>query len=57
VRAYWGVENSPENFAVLHHSAPNLIKQEKGSKRSIKHKRLKAGWDDSYLERMLFGEE
>jgi len=34
-----------------------LIKQEKGSKRSIKHKRLKAGWDDSYLERMLFGEE
>jgi len=56
-RAYWGVENSPENFAVLHHSAPNLIKQEKGSKRSIKHKRLKAGWDDSYLERMLFGEE
>jgi predicted transposase YbfD/YdcC len=50
-------DNSPENFAVLRHIALNLIRQEKSSKRSIKGRRLKAGWDNSYLERVLFGAE
>lgn len=48
-------DNSPENYAVLRHIALNLIKQEKTSKRSIKGRRLKAGWDNSYLEKVLFG--
>jgi predicted transposase YbfD/YdcC len=50
-------DNSPENFAVLRHIALNLIRQEKSSKRSVKGRRLKAGWDNSYLERVLFGAE
>jgi hypothetical protein len=48
-------DHSPANFAVLRHIALNLIKQEKTSKRSVKGKRLKAGWDNAYLERVVFG--
>jgi predicted transposase YbfD/YdcC len=48
-------DHSPANFAVLRHIALNLIKQEKTSKRSVKGKRLKAGWDNTYLERVVFG--
>ena len=48
-------DHSPENFAVLRHIALNLIKQERSSKRSVRGKRLKAGWDNTYLERVLFG--
>jgi predicted transposase YbfD/YdcC len=47
--------HSPANFAVLRHIALNLIKQEKSCKRSVKGKRLKAGWDNAYLERVVFG--
>jgi hypothetical protein len=48
-------DNSPENFAILRHIVLNLIKQEKTSKHSIKAKRLQAGWDDSYLLKVLAG--
>jgi len=48
-------DNSPQNYAVLRHIALNLLKQEKTSKRSIKGRRLKAGWDNAYLEAVLFG--
>ena len=48
-------DHSPANFAVLRHIALNLIKQEKSCKRSVKGKRLKAGWDNAYLERVVFG--
>ena len=45
--------NAPQNFAVLRHIAVNLLKQEKSQKTGIKNKRLKAGWDNQYLERIL----
>jgi predicted transposase YbfD/YdcC len=45
--------NAPQNMAVLRHMALNLIKREQTSRRSIRAKRLKAGWDEDYLTRIL----
>jgi predicted transposase YbfD/YdcC len=47
-------DNSPQNFAVLRHITLNLLKTETTCKRSIAGKRLLAGWDNSYLEKVLF---
>jgi len=43
------VGHGAQNMAVLRKLALNLIKNEKTSKRSVKGKRLKAGWQDDYL--------
>lgn len=48
-------KNAPENMAVLRHIALNLIKKENSKKRSIKTKRLRAGWDNQYLVQVLQG--
>ena len=47
-------DNSAENFAILRHITLNLLKSEKTCKRSIAGKRLLAGWDTSYMEKVLF---
>lgn len=47
-------DHGPENFAMLHHISLNLLKQNKTSKRSIKGKRLKAGWNHGFLADVLF---
>jgi predicted transposase YbfD/YdcC len=47
--------NAPENFAVLRHIAHNVLNQDKSTKTGMKNKRLKAGWNDQYLEKILFG--
>ncbi len=45
--------HGPENLAVLRHMALNVLKQEKSANVGIKTKRLKAGWDETYLLRLL----
>lgn len=42
-----------QNFAIINHIALNLIKNEKTKKRSIKGKRLDAGWNNQYLLKIL----
>ena len=46
-------DNSPENLSILRHMTVNLLKQEKILKRGIKGKRLKCGWDNNYLFKVL----
>lgn len=48
-------EYGAENLAVLRHIALNLLKQEKSCKRSVRGKRLLAGWNEDYLTKVLQG--
>ena len=45
--------NSGENLALLRRLAISLLKQEKSSDDSLKTKRLRCGWDDHYLAKVL----
>ena len=45
--------HAPENFATLRHIAVNKLKKERTSKRGIKNKRKRAGWDNDYLIKVL----
>lgn len=47
--------NAPENLALLRHIAINAVKQEKTKKLGVKNKRLKAGWDETYLAKIMCG--
>ncbi len=49
-------DHGAQNFAVLRHLALSLLRQEKSGRGGIKVKRLKAGWDDVYLTKVLFPE-
>lgn len=46
-------DNAPENLAILRHVVLNLLKTETSLKKSIRAKRLRAGWDDQYLQKVL----
>jgi hypothetical protein len=45
--------HGPEDFAILRHIALNLLCEETPFKGSIKTKRLKCGWNDAYLAKVL----
>ena len=46
-------DNSGINFNKVRHVALNLLKSEKSTKASMVTKRLKAGWDDHYMLKLL----
>src|SRR6266567_4112965 len=45
--------NAAHNFALINRIALNLLKQNKISKLGMKSKRLRAGWDNDYLLKVL----
>ncbi|WP_394713414.1 hypothetical protein [Desulfogranum marinum] len=49
-------KEGPENLAVLRHITLTLMRREKTAKLEVKNKRLKAGWDDNYPARVVFGQ-
>ena len=43
------------NFSILRRTALSLLKNERTEKAGVKNKRLIAGWNESYLEKVLLG--
>ena len=43
-----------QNLATMRRIAINMLNQEQSRKESLKGKRQLAGWDESYLERIIF---
>jgi predicted transposase YbfD/YdcC len=46
-------DHSAANMTIIRHMALNLVKSDKLSKNSVRGKRLKAGWDDNYLLKLI----
>jgi len=46
-------DHAPANMAVLRHIVLNMIRQEKSFKGGVQTKRLKAGWENNYMLKIL----
>ena len=46
-------DHAPENMATVRRMALNLLRQEKSLKVGIANKRLRAGWDEAYLRKII----
>jgi predicted transposase YbfD/YdcC len=46
-------QNAVQNFSIINRVALNLLANEKTKKRSVRGKRIDAGWDNEYLVRIL----
>ena len=46
-------DHAPHNLAILRHIALNLLRQERSLKVGVKAKRLRAGWDQKYLLKVI----
>ena len=46
-------DHSAANMTIIRHMALNLVKGDKSLKTSIRGRRLKAGWDDGYLLKII----
>ena len=44
------------NFSILRRTALSLLKNNKTLNVGVKNRRLTAGWDDDYLQQVLFGQ-
>lgn len=45
-----------ENFSTLRRTALSLLRQEKTAKCGVKNRRLAAGWNDDYMEKVVFAQ-
>ena len=46
-------DHAPENMATVRRMALNLLRQEKSLNVGIANKRLRAGWDETYLRKII----
>lgn len=45
--------NAAQNLTVIRHITLNMLRQETSLKKSIRQKRLRAGWDDTYMLKVI----
>jgi predicted transposase YbfD/YdcC len=47
------IDNTAQNLTVIRHITLNMLRQETSLKKSIRQKRLRAGWDDAYMLKVV----
>ena len=47
------IDHSAHNMAIIRHIVLNMLRQETSLKTSLRQKRLRAGWDDTYVLKVL----